>query len=117
MREYHKNYDKRPVKLTLTPSEYKDFEVVAIREDIGVATVIKNMALAYHQSNTLLSSDVEAQLSELNRLVRNIANNVNQVSHRANMGASVDINEVLAYLKQLDAVVREHTKNKIGGNS
>ena len=112
MREYHKKYDKRQVKLTLTPSEYKDFSALAEKEGIGVSTVIKNMALAYYQSNTLVSSGVEKQLLELNRLVRNVANNVNQIAHKANMGASVNVNEVLAYIKQLDSIVREHTTGK-----
>ncbi len=113
MKEYRKAYANKRVTVMFTPSEYKEFVRVADKEGMGVSTVVRNMALAYQQSNTLHSSDIEEELKELNRLVRNVANNVNQVAHRANIGENININEVLAYIKQLDSIVREHTKNKL----
>lgn len=116
MQAYRKGYPKRRVGLTLSEQEYEEFAAIAEKEDLGIATVIKNMALAFHQSRPFISSGIEDQLKEFNFLVRNIANNVNQVAHKANMGEQVNVNEMLAYIKQLGAVVQEHTHSKVKGD-
>lgn len=115
MQDYRKSYDNKRVSLTLTPRQYADFEKLATKEEIGVATLIKNMALAFYQSETYVPAEIENQLKDLNLLVRSIANNVNQVAHKANLDQTVDVNEVLAYIKQLESVIKDHTESKLQG--
>ena len=110
MKEYRKTYDKPRVTLTLSKGEYTDFSKVADKEDLPVSAVVKNMALAYLQSIPYTPTGVEEKLNDHNFLVRNIANNINQIAHRVNMDEVVSIHEVLGHLKHLDSLVREFIK-------
>lgn len=112
-KQYHKNYDKHRVNLALSKTEYASFCEVAEKEGLKVATVVRNMALAFLQSRPYVNMELEEKLKEHNFLVRNIANNINQIAHRVNMGQVVDVHEVLAYIKQLDALVKAYTSSKV----
>ena len=62
-----------------------------------------------------ITAAVADELRTLERLVRNIANNLNQLAHHANaVRRVVDIGSVFAELKRLDAAVRSYTRNRLG---
>lgn len=113
LKDYWKSYDKPRVTLTLSKQEHKEFSRVAEQEGIALATAIKNMALAYHQTRTIVPASLEETLREHNRLIRSVSNNVNQIAHRVNIDeTNFDANELRAYLQQLDALVKQYVENK-----
>ena len=82
------------VELELPLSEYARFEKIAKRESTTVNTVIKNMAIAYRDTKYLVPAQLQDSLNTLTRLIRNIAGNLNQLSHSANIFRDVDRNLV-----------------------
>lgn len=107
-----------------TPGEMDDFNAVALKENTKAGVVIRNMALAYLQGNRLPEvgekkrlEAIENELHSLTLLVRNIANNVNQMAHYSHsLNQMIEEKELLEYLKKLDMSVKESISNltKIG---
>tara|TARA_B100001063_G_C16307348_1_gene331257 strand:- start:93 stop:491 length:399 start_codon:yes stop_codon:yes gene_type:complete len=115
-KEYLKDYrkDKKRVEFQLPLSEYCEFEKIAVKEGISPNSCIKNMALAYRQQKYMVPREVSDRLDRLSFLVRNIANNVNQVAHRSNtLNAMVEEHDLLMELKKLDDMVKDFTLNKL----
>ena len=49
------------------------------------------------------------------RLIRNVANNVNQVAHRSNyLQVMVDEHELLSQIQRLETIVTDFVKGKTG---
>lgn len=118
-KEYHKERKQsqkathKRVELQLTLKEYKDFCKIADREGLSPNKVILNMAVAYKNDKYYLPSGIQESLNDLSKLIRNIANNLNQMSHSANVFGEVDRNSVFAHLKQLDQNVADFVKKKL----
>lgn len=90
-------------RINLSESEYKIFSKLAKHENISVSKLIKNMALAYHQESFLLPQTHLDRIDEFIYLVRNIANNINQIAHHSNsIKLVVDEGRVFAHLKSLE---------------
>ena len=79
-------------RINLTESEYKTFHQLATDENVSISKLIKNMAIAYEQESFLLPQSHLEQIQEFVHLVRNIANNINQIAHHSNSIKSV-VNE------------------------
>jgi ABC-type transporter MlaC component len=112
---YKTEYAKRhkQVTITLTNQQYSLFEQQAKKEKTKVATLIKNMAVAYQQQDNLIPTTVVEELKELKFLIRNIANNVNQMAHYSNtIHSMVDDNAFLAEIQKLEKAVNDYTLNK-----
>jgi hypothetical protein len=113
---------KKRKEVYFTPSEMELFDAVASKENTKTGVVIRNMALAYLQGNRLPNQEekrrldsVEKELHSLTLLVRNIANNVNQMAHRSNaLNYMVEEQNLLGYLKNLDDVMKDTVHNLIG---
>lgn len=109
-------------EVRMTHENYALFKKQAEKESLGVSTVIGNMALAYLQSNRVPTAEekrkldsIESELQSLSLLIRNIANNVNQVAHRSNtLKVMVEEHDLLGYLKNLDDSVKESV-HKLNG--
>ena len=115
-KQYKKEYAKshRQISLSVTNTEYRDFQALAKREKTKVSTLIKNMALAYSQQETLMPKAVLEELADLKFLIRNIANNVNQMAHYSNTVHSlVEENEFLAEIQKLEKVVKDYTESRL----
>lgn len=119
MSEYLKNYkkqyfkDHKQVNLTLTKNDHAKFKKLADKEGVGVATLIRNMAIAFRDTQPLVSNDIESSLADLSFLIRNIATNVNQIAHSSNVFHDAEKEMVLTHLKRLDESIREYTKGKL----
>jgi len=111
-REQRKNTHKR-VELQLTIKEYNEFLKIAKQENLTTSKVIKNMAVAYKDSKYYVPDSIKQSLSKVSFLIRNIANNLNQMSHSANVLGGVDRNAVFGHLQQLDKTVSDFVKGKI----
>ena len=120
-KDYHKDYraeyDKRTkyVNVALPMDVYRQLEVLAKREGTKVAPLFRNLALASLHSQVFVPESVEQELKELQFLIRNIANNVNQIAHHSNrVRALVDENGLLMELKGLEDQVRAYTQGRLG---
>ena len=115
-KEYRKDYDKKTkyVTISIPISEYEELEKRAKKEGVKVSTLLKNMALAYMQTKTLIPSSIEDRLSEFIFLMRNVANNINQIARNSNLLKHlVEEESLLMELKKMEDLVKEYTLNKI----
>ncbi|WP_020560815.1 plasmid mobilization protein [Thiofilum flexile] len=104
----NKSHVKR-VSITLSNSEYSELEKRAKKENIKITTLVKNMALAYHQQAPLFSSEQLQEMQEMRFLFRNIANNINQIAHNSNMIKRLtDENGLLLEIKKLEDIVMNY---------
>ena len=113
-KDYDKAYYKarkektKRVNLTLSNSEYKAFKELANNESLPVASLIKKLASAYKNNLKYVSADKDSELKELIFLIRNIANNLNQLAFSNNaLGQMVDKFEVLAHIQQLEQAIKD----------
>lgn len=121
-----KNYRSKMKRkeIYFTPGEMEEFNAVALKENTKTGVVIRNMALAYLQGNRLPGigekkklESIENELHSLSLLVRNIANNVNQMAHHSNsLNFMVEEQNLLGYLQNLDESMKTTINNltKIG---
>lgn len=115
-KKYKQEYVKRhkSIMLSVTNIEYRDFEALAKKENTKVSTLVKNMATAYMQQKTFVPANIEQELKELKMLIRNIANNVNQIAHYSNtVHTLVEENEFLTEIRKLEQAVQSYTLGKI----
>ena len=122
-KKYHKEYKKEYAKthkniaVSVTLKEYEDLEKKAKKENVKVTTLTKNMAFAYMQQKTFVPSDIGERLDDLRFLIRNVANNVNQIAHNSNLvGKLVDENNFLMEIKKLEDAVFDYTKKRLDTN-
>ena len=102
------------VSLTFSSSEYREFEAAAKAEGEKPASHIKALAVQGLRNEVSLPESVEGELAEVSRLIRTIANNVNQMARHSNrIGRVLDENEPLARVAELDALLRT-TLEKLG---
>jgi hypothetical protein len=104
----NKTQTKR-VSITLSNEEYKSLEKRAKKEGVRITTLVKNMTLAYHQQQPLLSQDLKTEMQEMRFIFRTIANNINQIAHHSNtIKRLADENGLLLEIKKLEDIVLEH---------
>lgn len=122
-KEYHKAYRKeyakkvRYVNVAVPLSSYNELEKLAKKEDTKVTTLLRNMSLAYMQQKVFVPKEIEDELKELRFLIRNIANNVNQIAHHSNLVEKlVNENEFLMEIKKLEDAVFDYTKKRLDTN-
>ena len=122
-KEYHKAYRKeyakkvRYVNVAVPLSSYNELEKLAKKENTKVTTLLRNMSLAYMQQKTFVPKEIEEELKELRFLIRNIANNVNQIAHHSNLVEKlVNENEFLMQIKRLEDAVFDYTKKRLDTN-
>jgi hypothetical protein len=96
------------VAITLTPAEYSELEKRAKAEGVKPTTLVKNMAIAYHQGQAITPEPILKELQELRFLLRNAANNINQIAHHSNtVGRLVDENGFLDEVRKMETTINE----------
>ena len=126
-RDYQKEYQSRTkrVNLVLSASEHRSVKKAAQASGEAVATYVKRRALEAHQGqlNASVPEDLLEQLADLDRTVRNIANNLNQMAHHSNRVRQVlDDTQPFLYIQLLEAELKKaiaaaahHAKSKPPG--
>lgn len=107
---YNQAYSTRAhrVAVTLTPAEYSELEKRAKAEGVKPTTLVKNMAIAYHQGQAITPEPILKELQELRFLLRNAANNINQIAHHSNtVGRLVDENGFLDEVRKMETTINE----------
>lgn len=119
-KEYHKQYRKEYSKrvkylnVSIPMKTYKEMQDRADKEGMKVTGLLRNMAIAYMQQTNFVPKEIEEELKQLSLLIRNIANNVNQVAHHSNViKCIVNENDLLAEIKKLDTMVHDYTLKKL----
>ena len=119
LKDYRSNKCRK--EIYFSPADMKEFERIAKAERTTSGVVIRNMALAYLQNRRLPSQkeilrleSIHDEVNKLSLLIRNIANNVNQIAHRSNsLKTMVDDHDLLLHLKKLDELVRDSVEKQI----
>jgi hypothetical protein len=78
-RQSYKDHAKR-VNLTFSLPEYRGIVRSAKQAGTPAATYLKRLALAAHEERPQLPAEMSQQLADLDRVIRTIANNVNQMA-------------------------------------
>lgn len=116
MKSYRATYRSRTrdVRIALGTDLYDHLKSVASAEGIPPTTLARALIEAGLHRRSLVPAAVLDELRTLERLVRNIANNINQLAHHANtVRRVVDLDAVYRELQRLDAAVRDHTLKRL----
>jgi hypothetical protein len=117
-KHYRQEYSKRVKYLNVSVpiKTFNEMQARADKEGTKVSKLFRDMAIAYMQQKTFVPKEIEDELKQVRLLIRNIANNVNQVAHHSNiMKGLVEDNELLSEIKKLEAVVDDYTKKRLKG--
>lgn len=115
-KQYKAEYNQRVkrVYLVFSQSEYDEIEKRAKSENVKPATLVKNMALAYHQQSPIIPESLKEELKELRFLIRNVANNINQIAHHSNtIGRLIDENGLLLEIQKMEQAVNQFVSKKV----
>lgn len=119
-KEYHKQYradykkKMKYVNVAVPVSMYEELEKLSEIEKVKVSALIRNMALAYMHQKTFVPKEVESELREFTFLIRNVANNINQIAHHSNIVKHmVDENGLLMEIKKLEDMVKDYTLQQL----
>ena len=106
-RDYQKDYQARTkrVNLVLSTSEHHSLKRAADASGEALASYVKRRALEAHQGQleTSVPEELLEQLADLDRVIRTIANNVNQMARHSNQVRQVlDDTQPFLYIQSLE---------------
>lgn len=105
-RQQYKDHAKR-VNLTFSLAEYRSIARSASTAGSPVVAYVKRLALEAHEGRNVLPEELAEQLADLERVIRTIANNVNQMARHSNRIAHVlDEQEVFLHIASLQDQLR-----------
>ncbi len=113
LKKHERKSTHKRIEIQLTLKEYQAFKRAAKKEGTTVNNLIKNMAIAYRDTSYFVPAELKQSLDGVGMLIRNIANNINQMAHSANIFHDVDANRVFQHLADLDKQVQDFIHNKI----
>lgn len=107
-REYREQYKTKYKYLSvgMPMDDYKRIERAAKKHKKKPTPFFRELAFSALDSHEVMPVTLIEQLNEHNRLIRNMANNLNQMAHKANIFGEVDKDMVFDHLKQLDAQIK-----------
>jgi hypothetical protein len=119
-KEYHKEYRKEYAKrvkylnVAIPMKIFKEIESLAVKEKTKVSTLVRDMTIAYMQQKTYVPKEISEELKALKLLIRNVANNVNQVAHHSNIiNGMINENDLLEELRRLENMVNDYTIKRL----
>jgi len=115
-REYLRKYkcQHKRISLTVSNSDYQKIEYLASKLSLRPTSFVNNVIQEKLGRNPHLPDEIQKELSEVKFLIRNIANNVNQVAHRSNtLKVMIDENGLLMELKKLEDTIMEYVHSQV----
>lgn len=111
LKNYKVNYDKRKkrIEVYFDIQDYKAIEKIAGEHGIKPASFLRESALAQTKGLLLMPKEIEEEKKTAVRSLRGIANNINQIAKFSNEQGFTSqemINSLLAYLKNLEAIIK-----------
>ena len=112
--EYQKNYRQeykdhaKRVNLTFTLPEFRSISKSAKTSGLPVTAFVKRLAMQSFHQNREAPEEIAEQLADLERVIRTIANNVNQMARHSNrIGQVLDEQEVFLHIRDLELELKE----------
>lgn len=115
-RQEYKTRTKR-VSITMSNAEYDAFNYVARSENKKVTALVKEYAFASLSGGLAMPTHLQEELKQLSLLVRNIANNVNQIARHSNRVSDLLVDDelnLLTHLKSLEDEIYAYTRRELG---
>lgn len=111
---YKEKYKKRhkSVNVTLSLKEYKRLAELAEQQNTKPTTLMRELAFAQMDKQAVYPTELIELLKEHNRLIRSIANNLNQMAHHANIFSDVDKKTVFDHLRELHTTIADFSKRQ-----
>lgn len=117
--EYHAEYGKqyrenvkRP-RLTFSEEEFRQIEELAKSLELKPAVFLKRLVLSAMKGTTLQSEESLQDFQEIRFLLRNIANNLNQIAKHSNtVGYVLDENQVLQNIRDFEETTSDFVEKK-----
>jgi hypothetical protein len=105
--EYQKHYRKyyrtrkRVISFPLENDEYEKLLLFANSRNISANKLTRELVVNFVNANNapIISKRQEEMIAEYIRVSRGIANNINQLAYRANIGEYIDVNILISMLK------------------
>lgn len=116
---YQKSYQKKykakhkTVSVSLTKSDYKRLEEAAKQAGVTkLATMMRQLTFSALDGDAILPESIAEGLKEHNMLLRNIANNINQIAHASNIFHDAEREAVMDELRDLQQLVADFIADK-----
>lgn len=116
MKSYRAAYRTRTrdVRVTLGRDLYEHLQAAAKAEGIPPTSLARAFIDAGLARRALVPKAVLDELRAVERLIRSIANNINQLAHHANtVRMVVDVGSLFGELRRLDAAVRDFVHQRL----
>ncbi len=116
-REYQKEYAamNRRVSITLSKKEYELLETKAKETGWKPGTLAREILLQRLSGSPIVPEGLEEELRTLNILVRNVANNVNQIARHSNqIKRLMDEKSLIGELAKLARLITGFVHDKAG---
>lgn len=96
--------DKRKrVNISLSADEYSKISFLADLNNTKPTSFITQLVQHHLNKSPFISSQLQDEIKEMKFLLRNVANNINQIAHRSNtLKVMVDERDLLMELKKLE---------------
>ena len=119
---YRKQYKVRNKRISITVSnaEYEALSHTADIEHKKVTALVKDYAFASLSGSLAMPRHLQEELNKLTLLIRNIANNVNQIARHSNRVQSLiddDEHGLLLHLQSLEAEIHAFTRDQLKGDN
>jgi len=114
IKSYRQEYKTRTKRVSITLS---NAEYVAKAEGKKVTALVKEYAFASLSGGLAIPTHLQEELKQLSLLIRNIANNVNQIARHSNRVGDLiadDEQSLLSHLKPLEDEIYAYTRRELG---
>jgi hypothetical protein len=114
------NAQNKRISITVSNAEYEALSHTARQEHKKVTALVKDYAFASLAGSLAMPRHLQEELQQLGLLIRNIANNVNQIARHSNrVQALVDGDEhnLLTHLQSLEKEVIAYTSGQYSKSS
>lgn len=103
LKEYKEGYRKenRSVNITLKSEEYKNLVRQSEKQGKKPTTFAKEIVVSFLDGKRPVDNDVKEKLDDMNFILRNVANNINQIAKHSNRIKELrDENQLLEHLRK-----------------
>lgn len=92
---------RKRIKCTFTPEEFKKIRKEADKAGLKASVYLKQACFALQTNKPLHSQELQESFNQTMPLLRNVANNINQIAHRVNTVKKVAFGDLLKTKKQV----------------
>lgn len=104
----------RSVTLTIPVADHRRLVKAAQGFGKKPTTLLYELAFAHFDAAVFVPPALDGELKHLKYLIRNIANNLNQIAHHTNtVKRAADAGAVFAELKRLERCIEEYTRGRL----